>query len=496
MKRTVLFFLLLAAAFDFLFWAQTPGLNVFLFSILVVAVLYWRFKEARKRIPVAVLAAGTLLSGFMVFAHGAGWALAANVISLLLFAVAISTPQLRSVYYFIPQSVTNLVFLPVTIASKTARIFRQEGGDRRFIFYFFVIGVPLVIGAVFYALYLWGSPHFREANSALMDAIENYFGKHPVQHVFFLLWALSMSGYFLFRGIVSMPAESALKRILRVRKPNPGAAVTGLKREMQAGIVLLLVLNVLIAVVNCIDIKTVWFDFRVPEHFSLKQFVHNGTWILIMCVFLSVGIVLWLFRGNQNHFWKSWLLRLLAVAWIAQNMVLTFSVFMRNYHYIGWHGLAYGRIFVIVLLLMTMIALVLLMLKVTHRYTGRYFFAVNSWIAYTFVIACSFVNWDRVIFDHNIAHRNVSQIDYAMYATMGVEIYPEIYRHKAEIDTQLAAHARNAERWIYWESSEAYWNNVRYYRKLYFYKLVFQEWQSWTIAGRSSLEPLYALQGR
>ncbi len=495
MKRTVLLFLLLAAAFDFLFWDQTPGLNAFLFTLLVVSVLYLRFKESRKRIPVAALAVGSLLSGFMVFAHGAGWALAANIISLLLFAVAISGPQLNSIYYFIPQSLLNLVILPVTIASKVVRISRKESGDRRFVFYLMVIGGPLLIGAVFYSMYLWGSPHFRDANSGLMEAIENYFGTYPVVHVFFLLWAICMSAYFLFRGLVNLPEESKLKRILRHRKFKLRTVTMGLKRELLAGMVLLLMLNVLIAVVNYIDIKTVWFDFVVPENFSLKQFVHNGTWILTVCVFMSVAIVLWLFRGNQNYFWKSWTLKLLAFAWIFQNILLTISVFMRNYHYIGWHGLAYGRIFVIVLMIMVLIALTFLLLKVAFKFTGHYFIVVNSWVAFTLVIACTFVNWDRVIFEHNIAHRNVSQIDFRLYQTMGAEIYPDLFLHHVEIDSQISGHSRNVEKWIY-ENRFEYWQDVRWYRQLHFRNLVFEDWQSWTISGRNSIQGLRALNGK
>lgn len=496
MKRTVLLFLLIAAAFDFLFWNQTPGLNVFLFSILVVTALYFRFRESSKRIPVAVLAAGALLSGFMVFVHGAGWALAANIISLLLFAAAISSTQLHSVYTFIPQSLLNLVILPVTFGSRLTRVSKTESSDRRFLFYAAVVIVPMLIGSVFYAMYLWGSPHFREANSGLMSAIEEYFGEYPVVHVFFLLWAMFMSAFFLFKGYVSLPEESRIKHILRKKKVSKRFSNMRLKRELIAGTVLLFFLNSLLAVVNYIDIKTVWFDFVVPEHFSLKQFVHNGTWILTICVFMSVGIVLWLFRGNQNYFWKSWGLKLLAYAWIGQNMILTFSVFMRNDHYIGWHGLAYGRIFVNVLMIATFIALALLMVKVSKKYNGHYFFRINSWLAYALIIVCSFVNWDRVIFNYNIAHWNVSQIDYAMYAKLGPEIYPDMYAHHNEVDKQITAHAHNPERWVYWESTKAYWDNVRYYKATSFREIVFQDWQSYTIEGRNSIQKFRALGTR
>lgn len=495
MKRTVLLFLLLAAAFDFLFWNQVPGLNVFLFTLIVVAALYFRFTESRRRIPVTVLACGAVLTGFMVFVHGAGWAFAANIISLLLFAVAVTEPQLSSVYGFIPQSLLNLIVVPVNICAKAVDRSQRGGTDRRFVFYLLVVALPLLIGSLFYAMYLWGSPHFREANSGLMSALAAYFGERPAAHIFFLLWALCMSGYFLLRGYVRLPEEPKLKQIVRTRKKKTGALVTGLKRELLAGTVLLLVLNVLLAVVNYIDIKTVWFDFVVPENFSLKQFVHNGTWILTICVFMSVGIVLWLFRGNQNYFWKSWLLKLLAFVWIAQNMILAFSVFMRNYHYIGWHGLAYGRVFVIVLMLMTIIALALLLLKVTRKLTGHYFFAMNSWIAYALIVVCSFINWDRTIFEYNVRHPNSAQIDFSFYLLMSHDLLPELVAHKTEINKQISAHARNEEKWLYWNCEE-YWNNVYWEQNAHFRDVIQRNWQSMTIDDANAFEALRAMNRR
>jgi hypothetical protein len=266
----------------------------------------------------------------------------------------------------------------------------------------------------------------------------------------------------------------------------------GLKRELQAGTVLLFVLNALIAVVNYIDIKTVWFDFTVPENFSLKQFVHNGTWILTVCVFMSVAIVLWLLRNNQNHFWKSWLMKLLAMVWIGQNMILAFSVLMRNYHYIGWHGLAYGRIFVIVLMLVTLIALALLMLKVSHKYTGRYFFAASSWVAYGFAIACSFVNWDRVVFEYNVKHPNVSQIDYSFYLRLSDDMMPLLLDHYNEIENQIAAHATNKQVWCY-GTSAGFWSDVKYKGSRHFRDIVFSDWQSITVADESAFSALRAM---
>src|SRR5436190_305225 len=148
----------------------------------------------------------------------------------------------------------------------------------------------------------------------------------------------------------------------RVRRPHWLAprAMNPLERERRMGMVLLVVVNALLLVVNVIDISWVWFDFEVPENFSLKQFVHEGTWMLIISILLSILILLHLFRGNLNFYRRTHALKLLASLWIGQNFILGISVFLRNYHYIGFHGLAYKRIGVIVFLALVLVGLVTL----------------------------------------------------------------------------------------------------------------------------------------
>ena len=106
-------------------------------------------------------------------------------------------------------------------------------------------------------------------------------------------------------------------------------------------------LNLLLLVVNVLDINWIWFDFEVPLEFSLKQFVHEGTYLLIFSILLSMMLVLYFFRSSLNFYPKKKALVVLGKIWIIQNMVLAFSVFIRNYHYIDYHGLAGKRIGVI-----------------------------------------------------------------------------------------------------------------------------------------------------
>jgi hypothetical protein len=62
--------------------------------------------------------------------------------------------------------------------------------------------------------------------------------------------------------------------------------------EYKAGIVLLIALNALLLFVNIIDIKWVWIGFEFEGQY-LKEFVHKGTYLLILSIIISIGIVLY-----------------------------------------------------------------------------------------------------------------------------------------------------------------------------------------------------------
>ena len=61
-------------------------------------------------------------------------------------------------------------------------------------------------------------------------------------------------------------------------------------------------MNVLLLVVNAIDINWIWFGFKPAPGFDLTQFVHEGTYVLILSILVAMGIVLWFFRRNLNFY--------------------------------------------------------------------------------------------------------------------------------------------------------------------------------------------------
>ena len=99
--------------------------------------------------------------------------------------------------------------------------------------------------------------------------------------------------------------------------------------------------------VNIIDIDWVWLNFEYEGEINLTQFVHEGTYLLILSILISMGIILYFFRKNLNFYPGKQKLQIITYIWIAQNAVLAVSVAARNKHYTHHSGHANTRIAVV-----------------------------------------------------------------------------------------------------------------------------------------------------
>jgi uncharacterized membrane-anchored protein YitT (DUF2179 family) len=167
----------------------------------------------------------------------------------------------------------------------------------------------------------------------------------------------------------------------------------------------------------------VWFGFSFDGQY-LKQFVHEGTWLLVLSILLGAGIVLWYFRANQNFHSGNRALKVLAYLWLAQNAVLTISVAIRNYWYIHHYALAYKRIGVVFFLLACFVGLAIVMLKVRDRRSSHFLFRWNAFSIYAILLGMACVDWDVVIAQYNFAKKDQSFVHLDFMATLADKALP------------------------------------------------------------------------
>jgi hypothetical protein len=186
-------------------------------------------------------------------------------------------------------------------------------------------------------------------------------------------------------------------------------------------------------------------------------------------------------------------LKSLAIVWVVQNFILGISVFLRNYHYISFHGLAYKRIGVVVFLALVLVGLVTLYIKIRDRKSLFYLARVNGWAAFVALIVLSTVNWDGMIVRYNLGHWNQGEIDVDNYLEMSDKVLPLLYADIDKVEAQMQQHRKNQVRWVDHLDIGVFRSALDAKRDRFLYRHARTVWQENNLADRRTAQGLAAL---
>jgi hypothetical protein len=253
-------------------------------------------------------------------------------------------------------------------------------------------------------------------------------------------------------------------------------------------------LNVLLLIANVLDIKYVWTGFQFDGQY-LKQFVHEGTYMLLLSILLGAAIVLYHFRGDLNFHRRNRVVKWLSYAWLAQNMMLALSVGMRNYWYIHYYALAYKRIGVAFFLLALCIGLVLVMIKVRRGRTAHYLLRTNTVAVYCVAVMMALFNWDGIIARYNMAQAGRAFVHLDFLATLSDKALPGLVWSPVELERIAAFNATligGAERYSrnLYMTPEAYRERIQQRVRDFLKEYPQRSWKEWNRADAKVYEAL------
>ncbi len=459
--------------FNYFFWEENLGINLSIFSILLIAMLFINYKKAFSSSKVKITLVGTLIASVMVIIFNSTESKFAQIFSFLLMVAFIHETELKSVIYAALHMANGILMVPVNFFKKKNDSLKEYPRLNSAIRILRLSLIPLSIAFIFFMLYCFANPIFGNyANIAFekfVTLLHNFFSEISFERIFFIIFGAILLSAIYFRNEVKifllkdLSFQEKLERVNKYRKSqsddgfsklkkwqpvSPAYKTIALKNQNRRGIILFLLVNVLLLIENCIDIKWLWFGFDLPEGFSLKHYVREGTGFLIVSILLSMGLLLYYFRKNQNFYSNNRLLKRLAYLWIVQNAILCYSVFLRNFQYIDFHGLAYKRIGVDVFLLLTVIGLITIFIKIKEIKSVYYLLRINTWALYITVILLSCYSWDVKIAEYNLAHWNKGEIDVDFYLKLSDKAMPVIFKNLNSVKEQIEAHKKNRVRWI------------------------------------------------
>jgi len=486
--------------FTVLFYKQTPGLNLLLFEAIIISViLFIQHDRPQSRIAIFTCCA-TLASAIAFVINYTNFAFVVNLVSFYLFIGVLIFQEAKSVSTSFGLAASNL---RLSVQKFFAGLGSVPAGQRgtsirtyawRFRIIFFLVPVILL----FLVMYAMSNPYFNDALADGLQPVIDLFRHMEFDLPLVFSLGISCSVFALVRVAVPEAVQYDMQSSIQLQRRRRSVWVRnsfGLKKEVIAAKFLFIALNILLLLVNILDIRHVWFNFQWNGTY-LKQFVHEGTYLLIVSIFISIGIVLYFFRGNVNFYRKSKALKQLAVLWMIQNAILAVSVAIRNFHYISYFALAYKRIGVIFFLILTLYGIWTVVLKIRNQYSVFYLFRNNLMAMFIMILFISFFNWENMIVRYNFNHAKTAFLHYDFLAEMPDKALPLLDRSKEEL--QLAdVYQQHLFRFnVHYMSAEEFLEKIKIQKELFRKKWEAKSLLSWNYAEYAAYQKLFMTAGK
>ena len=396
--------------FVLLFFEKSLGLNVALYGVVTVALLIVNKPTFFKPLLNKIVGVGFLTVCICYYLFASPFTLFIALVSFGLLFGLHSSSHFRNLLYAIPNSIVNYfyAFRDLFSSFRSRRLTNRKFSMLKVLK---IVFLPLFIIFLFVAMYSMGSSFFSDFVGSLgawIGDILAKIGKYiNIVAVFLALLGLifgvlhSLQSHTTSFSTMDGEGNDRLSRIRNRAKSRFNNL--DLKVEYLSGVFLLSALNLMLVLVLYLEIKNIWFGFQW-DGALLKSLVHEGTYVLIFAILVSMLVVVYYFRKNLNFYKQNRTLKALAFTWIGLNAVLVISVFVRNLYYVQYFGLAYKRIGVVFFLVLCLVGLVTLVLKIYKVKSLFYVLRINALAAYITLVGICIFNWDVIIAKYNFGH--------------------------------------------------------------------------------------------
>jgi hypothetical protein len=410
MKKNDWIILVATGVYSYLFYQETLGLNLSIFTLVLILFALLKDGSLRKNKNWIVVATLSLITSFSVAYYGNSLSIIAVIGSLIVLA-GMSLSEKSSVLVALIHGAYSLLVSGIDDLSQLKERFSNEKAPntKRVL----LIGIPIAVAFLFFGMYRVSNPIFEALTDKInLDWISIYW-------IFFTLvgfWWIY--GFFHIKNISELKHFDEPETLSITKKGHEEWSLWGktltLIDELFSAKVLFILLNLLILIVNLGDMNFLLFNKELPENVTFASFLHQGVGTLIFTILISIAIVLFYFRGAMNFLENNKLVKALAYIWLIQNVFLLVSVGAKNAMYIDLYGLTYKRIGVYVYTLLTFIGLISTILKIYLVKKNLFLFRMNGWSFYLVLVFASLFNWDQLIVDNNKSLKDEIDIHYLL----------------------------------------------------------------------------------
>ncbi|MFK8054564.1 MAG: DUF4153 domain-containing protein [Saprospiraceae bacterium] len=369
------------------------GLNLPLVSAAALAVGFWRKPEMVTQTVTRVQLIVWLALAIAVILHFDPWTLVPFVIVTAVLLGSLLFGQGVDPMRAIARTMIQFGSIPWSYIKAfrygRASLMRDEGVFHKLVR---LTAFPVFIAIGFGTLYVWSNQTLSQWSFNFFDQILS--GSWFVDSLQFG-WSLFVSSVIGAGLVYGMKKQDG--RLLKSIGITPTKLAESVSTWSSVSIALLLV-NVLALVLNTVDGTTTWIGEISTSGAELKRGVHAGTYTLITAIVLAASYLLYNFRVQPKDCDRA---RLLAMAWLGQNLMMVFTVALRNYHYTDAYGLTIKRIGVWLFLCCTATGLYFLSRQVRENGAVERLVRRQAWAVYLILAIAAVPNWPGLITRYN-----------------------------------------------------------------------------------------------
>lgn len=383
--------LALAVVADLLFWGHDVGSPLGGFALLLILVATAAHPAVRRDAKAGwALAAATVLAIVLAWAPSPlAWLLFWAMLSLavLLPRAARFDDAWRWSQRLVAQAAVGLFgpWLDLGRARKAGRttpVLTWRGLVP-------LLALPVVGGAIFLALFAAANPVIGRALSILRPPA---FGLDLVWRAAFWLAVATLAW-----GVL----RPRRRRVLPAGRNRPAVDLAGV--SVASVTLSLIVFNALFALQNGLDAVILWGGAGPPAGLTLAQYAHRGAYPLIATALLA-GLFVLVALDPRMPTAKAPLIRVLVVAWVAQNLFLVASSILRTVDYVEAYSLTRLRIAALVWMALVGLGLVLICWRMLRGKSGAWLINANAGAALLVLAASCVVDLGAVAASWNVRH--------------------------------------------------------------------------------------------
>ncbi|WP_370898571.1 DUF4153 domain-containing protein [Chryseobacterium gossypii] len=398
--KTHQYIFLTTVLFVILFYNENIGLNLGILGILYSLLTLYRTLEKNRTRTFFIFFVTTILSSIAFAWYGDFSSFLAVVSSLLLLSYRSRNRRMKM-----------LLLIPVLIVNgftSICRFFHFDGWlPKRNIpglwqkTLAFVL-IPLILVAVFFAVYSVGSDHFA-----------NLFANIEIDINLWQLLVVTALGFFIAFNYWNYTVERLIYKQNHVLNNDfmekdkvlkPSYSFLDLDAERTSGVISFFLLNILL-VFFIVTYNYEQFYEAGKSPVQLSEETHERVNAVIASIIMAILVIMFYFKSAFNFDPKAGLLKILAKIWIFLNAVLIFSAMMKNFEYIINYGYTYKRLGVCAFLVLSLIGLILTFIKIQMRKRNAFLFNTMAWYFYGTILFCSYINWGCLITSQNITRK-------------------------------------------------------------------------------------------